>query len=449
MMGVFSTLKKFWGAVVAWTVAASPVLAQAQQLAAQDGGTQPGPIALLRRSINEAVRAALADPAELGRRLFLTVLIVGGAIGLRLVLGRWVNRMFKRLHDQAERSGTLAAHANRIESSTKKLFSVTIVVVVLLLVLRVWGLGPGTMVFAGSRLADNVSAIIFVVIGSWVAWHGIKLAIEFLLLPRGTEEEAERSARTRTLVPLMVGASRLVIATIAALLVLSELGLNIGPLLAGAGIAGIAIGFGAQSLVKDFLNGAIIIVEDTVAVGDVAKVAGHVGVIERMGVRTIRLRDLSGVVHTVPYGEVGTIENWTKEFSMAVMDIGVAYREDVDNVVGVIEEVAAELQQDPEIGDDILEPLEVLGLDRFDDSAVVIRCRFKTKPIRQWAVKRAFNRRLKKRFDAEGIEIPFPHRTLYFGVDKAGTAPAAHVSLDDAAAEKLAADRESAAHKKD
>jgi len=378
------------------------------------------------------------DPAELTRRILLSLLLIGAALALRAVARRLIDRAGERIRLTAEEVAPLAARARRIESGAKKLVTVSLMLVVLLSVLRIWGLGLAELLFAGTGIADRASTAVLILLASWLAWYAARLSIEFLLLPRAEGADLEASARTRTLVPLFIGVSRVVISVTAVLLVLSELGLDIAPLLAGAGIAGLAIGFGAQTLVKDFLTGAFIILEDSISVGDVASVAGHTGVVEAMGVRTMRLRDLAGTVHTVPYSEIGTIQNLTKDFSFAVFDIGVAYHEDIDRVIEVMIAVAEDQRADPEFAELILEPMEVLGLDQFGDSAVVVKARIKTRPIRQWAVKRDYNRRLKRRFDAEGIEIPFPHRTLYFGVDKAGTAPPARLALEDEALAHLA-----------
>jgi small conductance mechanosensitive channel len=146
-------------------------------------------------------------------------------------------------------------------------------------------------------------------------------------------------------------------------------------------------------------------------------------VVEAVSIRTLRLRDLSGTVHTIPYSAITTVSNLTKEFSYYILDVGIAYREDVDKVMDVLREIGREMREDPEFGPHILEPLEVLGVDSFADSAVVIKARIKTRPIKQWWIGREFNRRMKKRFDELDIEIPFPHQTLYFGVDKDGNAP--------------------------
>jgi small conductance mechanosensitive channel len=230
----------------------------------------------------------------------------------------------------------------------------------------------------------------------------------------------------------------IVISVIVVLSVLSEVGFNIGPLLAGAGVIGLAIGFGSQKLVQDVITGLFILIEDTLAVGDVVRLdADHSGVVEGISIRSVTLRDLSGNVHTLPFSEVKTILNMTKEWSYYVFEVGVAYREDIDHVMEVLRELGRELEADPEWGSAIAEPLEVLGLDKFADSAVIIKARIKIDPpLRQWAVGREFNRRMKARFDAEGIEIPFPHQTIYFGVDQKGNAPPAHIALVETAQEK-------------
>ncbi len=214
------------------------------------------------------------------------------------------------------------------------------------------------------------------------------------------------------------------------LMVLSALEIDIAPLLATAGIAGIAIGFGSQQLVQDVISGFFILLDDQIRVGDVVEVAGKSGLVERINLRMTVLRDLAGNVHFIRNGQIDVITNMTKEYSRYVFDIGVAYREDIDRVIAVIREVDEGMRNDPAFKDSILEPIEVLGLDKFADSAVIIKARTKTKPIQQWTVAREFNRRLKKRFDELGIEIPFPHRTVYFGVDKVSTVPPMHARVE-------------------
>ncbi len=229
------------------------------------------------------------------------------------------------------------------------------------------------------------------------------------------EPPSESGKRVDTLTRLLRQGSRIALMFVVVLVILSELGVQIGPILAGAGIIGLAVGFGAQTLVRDIIAGFFIILENQVRVGDVALVNGTGGLVQEINFRTLVLRDNSGTVHVFPNGSINTLSNMTNLWSAYVFDIGVAYKENTDRVVEVIREVGADLQADPGFGPSILEPLEIFGVDKFDDSAVVIKGRIKTKPIRQWATGREFLRRLKIAFDEKGIEIPFPHRTLYFG----------------------------------
>lgn len=229
--------------------------------------------------------------------------------------------------------------------------------------------------------------------------------------------------RADTLTYVLRDVARVFIVAVGTMMILSEIGIDLKPLLAAAGLGGLAIGFGAQSLVKDVIAGFFILLEDSISVGDVVEVAGVSGVVEEVKLRTITLRDVSGSVHIVPNGIVDRVKNMTKGYSYFVFDIGVAYREDVDRVMAVLVEIAADLRADPLYAADILEPLEMLGVDRFDESAIIIRCRLKTLPSQQWRIGREMNRRIKKTFDAKGIEIPFPHRTIYWG--QPGQAPGA------------------------
>ncbi|MEE9233264.1 MAG: mechanosensitive ion channel family protein [Nitrospirales bacterium] len=243
----------------------------------------------------------------------------------------------------------------------------------------------------------------------------------------GSLPDTAKIKRARTLTHVLGDVVRLIIVVVGALMLLSELGIDLTPLLMAAGVGGIAIGFGAQSLVKDVLTGFFILFENQIRVGDVVTIAGTTAFVEEVRLRTTRMRDLSGNYHIIPNGLIDKVTNWTKDFSYYVFDMGVAYREDVDKVMDLIKEIGAELQADPEFGPSIVEPLEMLGVDQFADSAVVIKFRFKTKPIKQWTIGREMNRRIKKAFDARDIEIPFPHMTVYWGLPKEGNPPALHV----------------------
>ena len=228
-------------------------------------------------------------------------------------------------------------------------------------------------------------------------------------------EKAEEEKRLATITGLLSMLLTTAIMAIAVLIVLREFGLDITPILTGAGIVGLAVGFGAQNLVRDIITGFFMILENQVRVGDVAIINGKGGVVQEMRLRTVVLRSLDGTVHVIPNGVINELSNMTKDFSYAVLDIGVAYKEDTDQVVEVLKEVAAELRRDADYSGMFLEDLQVLGVDAFADSAVIIKVRIKTVPIQQWTVAREFRRRLKKAFDAKGIEIPFPHMSLYFG----------------------------------
>ena len=195
---------------------------------------------------------------------------------------------------------------------------------------------------------------------------------------------------------------------------LQLVGLDIAPILAGAGILGLAVGFGAQNLVRDLISGFFIILEDQIRLGDVAVINGTGGLVETITFRTISLRDFSGVVHIFPNGGINSLSNMTKEWSAFVLDMGVDYNEDIDRVVEVMKRVGEDLRQDRQFGLMMIEPIEVVGVENFSDSAVTVRARIKTKPLEQWNIGREYRRRLKKAFDAQGIEIPFPHRTFSF-----------------------------------
>jgi len=228
-------------------------------------------------------------------------------------------------------------------------------------------------------------------------------------------ESEESGKRVETLMNILYGAGKVVIYILFIMILLKKLGVDIGPLLAGAGILGLAIGFGSQELVRDFLSGFFILLENQIRKGDVAIINGTGGLVENIELRTTTLRDFTGTTHIFPNGKINTISNMTMEWSAMVFDIGVAYKEDPEQVISIMKQVGQELSEDPDFKDLIMEPLEVFGVDKFADSAVIIKARIKTKPIQQWTVGREYRKRLKYAFDQNGIEIPFPHTTVYWG----------------------------------
>lgn len=236
-------------------------------------------------------------------------------------------------------------------------------------------------------------------------------------------------ARIETLARVFRNTAAIVIVIVAGTLVLGELGISVAPILATAGVAGVAIGFGAQSLIKNFLGGFFILLDDQIREGDVVQVAGLSGLVEEVTLRYVRLRNFDGHVHFVPNGEITTVTNMTRGFAQAVIDAGVAYREDPDEGLAVMREVARAMRDDPAWRDKMPEDIEIIGVERWDDSAVILRARLRVvPPIQQWNVKREFLKRLKKAYDERGIEIPYPHLTVYAGSDKEGRAPAFHVA---------------------
>ena len=272
---------------------------------------------------------------------------------------------------------------------------------------------------------SNFKALIFIkliaisciLLFSVLIWEFSNSILEITLTKKG-EDLSISTGRTHTL--LTVGRKTILIAIslIALLMVLSELGVNIGPLLAGAGVLGLAISIGAQKLVQDLITGFFILLENQIAVGDYVNIGDKSGLVEAISIRTVRLRDTNGAVHIIPYSTITMLTNLTKDFSYYLMDIAVAYRENIDEVIKVLKELGHELQHDPQFTFLILESLEVFGLDKFADSAIMIRARIKTKPGMQWRVGREFNRRMKAKFDELDIQIPFPHTTIFFGEPK-------------------------------
>ena len=272
--------------------------------------------------------------------------------------------------------------------------------------------------------------VILVLMFLGVRLSGVVPGRIFALTGRRRKMDEEYQKRADTLSAFIAYLISATVIIVAALMILAELDIKIGPVLAAAGVVGIAVGFGAQHLVQDVISGFFILLDDQIRVGDVVETAGKSGLVERLNLRVVVLRDLSGNVHYIRNGKIDIVTNMTKDYSRYVFDIRVAYHEDTDEVIKVIRQVDEELRSDPAFGRDILEPIEILGLDRFAESAVIIQARTKTKPIKQWNVGREFNRRLKKRFEEKAIEIPFPHVTLYLGQDKTGEATPLNVVLD-------------------
>jgi small conductance mechanosensitive channel len=266
--------------------------------------------------------------------------------------------------------------------------------------------------------------VIVIVVAAWITIYVLQRLIRMFrerLASRMADPESVKRAATLGRVFRYLVA--VVVSLIAGMLVLGEIGISVAPILGAAGVVGLAVGFGAQSLVKDYFAGFFILLEDQIRHGDVVEIAGKSGFVEEITLRYVRLRDYDGNVHYIANGLISTVTNMSRGFAQSVIDVGIAYREDVDDAFDVMRQVASAMRADPAFGPRILADLEIAGVERWADSAVILRCRFKVAPLEQWGVRREFLRRLKRAFDERGIEIPFPHLTVYPGALKDGTAP--------------------------
>jgi len=233
-----------------------------------------------------------------------------------------------------------------------------------------------------------------------------------LMAASGEPVITEREKRSRTVASLLRTGGTTLVLVIAGMMVFREIGLDITPILAGAGVAGFAIGFGAQGLIKDVIAGFFILLEDQFHVGDVIQAAGVSGQVEQVTLRLTIIRDLQGTVHFIPNGEIKVVSNLTKEWARAVLEIGVGYEEDVDRVIALLSQVGRSMAEDEVFGKLLVEPPQVLGVEALAESQVTIRVLAKTFPLKQWEVARELRRRIKVRFDQEGIQTPYPHRVV-------------------------------------
>lgn len=271
-------------------------------------------------------------------------------------------------------------------------------------------------------IINQLPAIILLVILLFVALRvgfylvkKLKSLLSKSTVHRTDEPNTEMEKRLNTLMGIVKKGVAIVIWTVFIMIFLKKINIDIAPILAGAGIIGLAVGFGAQELVRDLITGFFILLENQIRTGDVAIINGTGGLVEKIELRTITLRDLSGVVHIFQNGKINSVSNMTKDWSAMVFDIGVAYKEDLNKVMKLMKQVADGMMDDEDFKDNIIEPMEIFGLDSFGDSALVVKGRIKTKPIQQWTIGREYRKRLKEVFDEHNIEIPFPHQTIYWG----------------------------------
>jgi len=369
---------------------------------------------------------------------FLFRATLGTAVTIPAVIAalHLLDWLFDKLFAVHER---IKARVPGIEERADRYLAVVRKVSALVLVL----IGAGVVAeFWGVPVSDFVVSSVGSVILTRAAAIAVTLAVIVTILQLTRignvyllRETAGRTVtqKMKTLIPMIRAGATVAVVFVGGIVILGQVGVDTTPILAGAGIVGLAVGFGSQTLVKDLINGLFILFEESIRVGDWAQIGDKDGAVEAVGLRTVRLRDLRGNVHVIPNSSIDTLTNFSKEYARSLVDIGVAYREDVDEVIALMQEVADGMEKDAEFGRDILGPITMLGLDRFDDSAVVIRAFFTTRPLTQWRIRREFHRRIKRVFDERGIEIPFPHRTVYMGEPKQGKAPPVHVRMDDPA----------------
>ena len=261
---------------------------------------------------------------------------------------------------------------------------------------------------------QNIISILIIGILGFVSWKVFSILIRKKLENTQQIKDEAQGQRINTLLRILKNFASVTIIVVVIMLVLSELGIKIGPLIAAAGVVGLAIGFGAQTLVKDIITGLFVVLEGQVTIGDIVEIAGHSGKVETISIRTIRLRDVQGHLHVIPFSEVTTVTNITQDQDYHTFEIGVSYNEDVDDVIETLEKVGKDLQRDKDFKSKVNGEIEVFGLDKFDDSAIIIKGRIPTVHKQQWVVRREFNRRVKIAFDKNGIEIPFPQTTISY-----------------------------------
>ncbi len=355
------------------------------------------------------------------RASVITALVIGAVAAGE----RWVPHLFNRFSGVDEalmaRYPVVAARANRYIPIFRRIVVFAVRIAAVLVILAAWRVDVAGFLFGetGRSLLGRAADIAIILVLSLAAWEILGGIIYAKLNQRDDSGyRMLRSARARTLLPLIRNILLIVISTMATLVILSEIGMNIAPLLAGAGVVGLAVGFGAQSLVKDVITGAFLLFEDAINLGDVVEVGGKSGVVEGMTVRSVRLRDQAGTLHTINFGSIATISNMTRDYSYYVVDTKISYRYDPDDIAAVLRQTDEELRADPKFKNDVLAPIEIMGLETFADTSFIVRSRVRTRPIRQWDVGREFNRRLKHNLDRAGIMQDIPGAAPFTAPEK-------------------------------
>ncbi|WP_110669365.1 mechanosensitive ion channel domain-containing protein [Salinicola halophilus] len=359
-----------------------------------------------------------------------TILYIGIGMLISGILTQLIGRRIELSEGLRERLPLLEVRLNSYIPTLLKIIRAIILIGVVMYVLdawRVFDLAAWYATDGGTRTVATVIQVLLILVVAGVVWLGLSSLIENYLSPNSGS--GEPTARAKTLMSLFRNALAITLIIMTVMIILSQIGINIGPLIAGAGVLGLAIGFGAQKLVQDVITGVFIQLENAMNTGDVVTAGGITGTAERVSIRSVAIRDLAGTYHIVPFSSVDTVSNFMREFGNHVGEYGIAYREDIDYAIAQLNAAYEDLQADEEHGHKLLAPMTVAGVIALADSSVNIRVIIKTTPGDQWGVGRAYNRLVKYYFDRAGIEIPFPHTTLYFGQDREGSAPPANLRV--------------------
>lgn len=345
------------------------------------------------------------------RRAVASVALFIAALLLTLVVGHSPKSATRAPRIRDRRRSAYVARFGRFAAA---LLRIAIWASFLELGARVWGtsaveLAESTRV--GRHISEVIVSVMATVLLAWLLWLVIDTAITQTLTPSHGRAPAP-SLRAKTILPLVRNASLVTLLVVTLIVVLANLGVNVTPLLAGAGVVGLAVGFGAQSLVQDLITGLFIVIEDSIAIGDSIELTDHAGVVEAMTIRTIRLRDGKGALHTLPYSQIKAVKNLSRGYAFAVFNIAIGYGSDLERALELIRTTGTEVSRDHRYARNLLSGLDILGLDRFDPNGVVVMAQFKTRPLKQAEVTRAFNARLKKHFDDNDIHMAAPLMTV-------------------------------------
>ena len=386
---------------------------------------QPLSRRLTRRALSDSIEILgtywyIAALILVGISLFATFLSAGDtSTALRqslictvlVVLCMVINGLVRR-HSQRPQRGHKrhALYSERLKSFIYTLAHLVVWLVFIELGLRVWGLSLISFTEGeGHEISVKLFGLAGTLLFAWLIWILSDTAIHHALT---RSRKGLANARAQTMMPLIRNVLFATIAIIALIVALANMGMNVTPLLAGAGVIGLAIGFGAQSLVADLITGLFIIIEDSLAIDDYVDVGGHLGTVEGLTIRTVRLRDIDGIVHTIPFSEIKSIKNYSREFGYAIFRVAIPYNMEIDDAIKLMRDVGQKMRNDPLQRRNIWSPLEIQGVESFESGSAILRARFKTAPIKQWEVSRAFNLSLKRHLDEAGLDLATPRLSV-------------------------------------